>query len=98
MEQVTQQLEEADLMLEFQLAYRKHHSVVCGVPPGSILGLLLFLLYTADEALLAQRHHVAVHSYADDTHLYGLATDGSTSAAELLHCITDIADWMTSEW
>ena len=40
----------------------------------------------------------AVHSYADDTQLYAScsATDGSTSAAQLLHCITDIADWMTS--
>jgi len=49
-------------------------------------------------ALIAQRHHVAVHSYADDTQLYAScsATDGSTSAAQLLRCITDITDWMTS--
>jgi len=71
---------------------------VCGVPQGSVLGRQLFLLYTADVALIAQRHRVAVHSYADDTQLYAScqAPDGSPSAAQLLRCITDIADWMTS--
>jgi len=74
------------------------HSVVCGVPLGSVLGRLLFLLYTADVALIAQRHRVAVHSYADDTQLYGRcqAPDGSTSASLLLCCVADIAEWMTS--
>lgn len=59
---------------------------------------MLFLLYTADTVSFAQRHHVAIHSYADDTQVYAScsATDGTTLAAQLLCCITDIADWMTS--
>ena len=65
---------------------------------GFVLGPLLFLLYTADVALIAQRHHVAVLAYADDTQLYAScsATDGSTSTTQFLRCITDMADWMTS--
>jgi len=37
------------------------------------------------------RYHVAIHSY-----VHQLFSDGSTSAAQLLRCISDIADWMTS--
>jgi len=45
-------------------------TVLCGVPQGSVLGLVLFLLYTADVTVIAQRHGFLAHSYADDTQLY----------------------------
>jgi len=72
------------------------HSVVCSVPQGSFLGPLLFLFYTAD--CIKTPRCCRVHSYTDDTQLYASCstTDGSTSAAQLLRCITDIADWVTS--
>jgi hypothetical protein len=69
-----------------------------GVPQGSVLGPLLFLLYTADVAAIAERHSVSVHSYADDTQLYAScsAADGPVSADRLLRCIDDVDRWMSS--
>ena len=44
--------------------------VTCSVPQGSVLGPLLFLLYTADLAVLAARHSVMLCAFADYTQLY----------------------------
>ena len=37
---------------------------------GSVIGQLLFLLYTADLADLAAKHGVTLYAFVDDTQLY----------------------------
>src|SRR6218665_2559247 len=44
--------------------------VAFGLPQGSILGLLLYILYTADLSMILSPLGVAAHQYADDTQAY----------------------------
>jgi hypothetical protein len=68
--------------------------LVCGVPQGSMLGPVLFILYTDDLIHLIERHSLHPHLYADNTQVYGSCSpaDVRQLQSRVSSCV-DISDY-----
>ena len=73
--------------------------LTCSVPQGSVLGPLLFVLYTAELANIAEHVGVCVHMYADDTHqlyVHYSPREAIAAVSRLELCLARVNRWMAA--
>ena len=74
----------------------------CGVPQGSCLGSLLFVLYASKIFQIVDKHLPGIHCYADDSQLYlsfcpNASVNQAVALARMESCIDDIRNWMLND-
>ena len=68
--------------------------MVTGVPQGSILGPVLFTVYTIELFYLLDSLNVECHFYADDTQIYFTVLDLEQGKAKFHEIYTAVESWM----
>ena len=68
-----------------------------GVPQGSVLGPILFVLYTQSIASIVQCHSLSHHSFSDDNQLYasGPLANLPVLISSSQACVSELKVWMT---
>ena len=80
--------------VKLEVAHSSWQDIPAGIPQGSILGPLFFLIYTHDLPDAVQGD-VECDQFADDTALLSIHMDHATAVAEMQLGVNSTSRWLT---
>ena len=85
--------------VQFRDTSSSDRQLTCGLPQGSVLGPILYLVYSSPLGAILRRHGVGFHMYADDTQLYldmktTKVEDIVSARTRVEVCLRELNQWM----
>jgi hypothetical protein len=80
--------------VKFENEYSGSKQIKAGVPQGSVIGPILYLLYTSD---IPTTEDTLLATFADDTAVLTKGTDFEEAAVKAQKALLDITNW-TKKW
>ena len=81
--------------VQIENCFSSHEALTRGVPQGSVLGSILFCIYTIGlSRILQQQQGVRFKLFADDTQFYFSITDIENTSAKINSVINSVKNWI----